>query len=155
MRQREVINTQNWKRFSHSDFSLRFLYPDPTPQGSAVEITERSTPDGPLIHLRSEDPDELYFEVIKTHRSAEEGYRQMKEALTRQLGDIDLSPLIQGERSSCRTWETSFRFHDGAKTQERTVVYFEHGETTYRVLFRPHSSLNRAVFETVSFAETP
>jgi hypothetical protein len=153
MSEKAITDTKDWKWFSHPNFPLRFLYPSPTPQGSIVQITERSTPDGPLVHLCAEDPDELYFEVMRSNRSAEEGYRQMREALAHQFGEVDLSPLVRGERASCATWETSFRFGSPAQIQERSVVYFERGLATYRILFRPHSPLNGAVLDTLSFIE--
>jgi hypothetical protein len=59
----------NWQTLALPTFTLRFQYPDITPNGHPVELDEVR------LHVRSSGSNEVYFEVTRhLHVSAQESY---------------------------------------------------------------------------------
>lgn len=138
-----------WQTFSHPGFSLRFQYPDPTPEGYAVEWKEGwLEPAVPRVHLTSPGSQELYFEVTRyPGLTPEEGYEQFKQKLVRQFGGVEIGRL-EGAMVAGRPGFT-FTFRWTAAT--RTALFVPSNGILYRIVYNPQSPLNEQVLSTLSF----
>jgi hypothetical protein len=141
----------NWLMFSHPEFRLRFQYPDPTPQGYAVESKESNpAPAVTRVHLTSPGSQELYFEVGRYPAVAPEvAYEQFKQSLIQQFGEVEVG-LLEGTRVAARpAFGFTFRWTAGT----RTVFYVPDDNGLYRILYNPQSPLNGQVLSSLTFIE--
>ena len=98
------------------------------------------------VHVMAEDRDEIYFEVVRAPGlSISEFHTSMRERFRELYPDVSFSAL-----SPSGAWQSgSFRWDD----QERTVCFIERKGATYRVIYRPISTINREIWETVELAD--
>jgi hypothetical protein len=84
-----------WKRFARPGFLIEFSYPEPTPNGQAVDRDEKSFRGYARVHLSSRDRRELYLEVVRFHDlTPEDEYLSHKPYLAQRFGADSISSLI-------------------------------------------------------------
>lgn len=139
-----------WQRFAHPLFRIEFSYPDPTPEGHAVERTEGDRGDMQRVHLRSLTSTELYFEATRfAGRTPHDEYSRHRPYLEQRFGQgavDDLTETMLGGRPASR-----YAFHWEAG--ERAVVSLGLAGETYRLIYDPSSPLNEEILSTVRVRE--
>ena len=134
---------EGWIRFERSDWRLSFVHPLIDGSGRDV-IVERKQglPDSQAVHVRAEDPDEIYFEVVRNQNTtASDFYSLMQERLPEMYPNVVFTPLARqgGSMAGSFSWEQ----------EERWVRFFEATDGTYRIILRPKSAVNLAILESV------
>ena len=112
---------EKWRLFTDPHFDLRFNYPDPTPQGHAVDKVEGQRDNVLRVNLTSQGSRELYFELMKfPDLPPREEYRRHKSSLERQFADLDftITELQETRLAERPAWTYTFTWRDG----ERVVV---------------------------------
>ena len=82
-----------WKRFARRGFLIGFSYPDPTPNGQAVDRDEKAFTGYARVHLSSRDRRELYLEVVRFPRPYPRGSSSPAHALSRRNASARTRPV--------------------------------------------------------------
>ena len=142
-----------WKRFARPGFLIEFSYPDPTPNGQAVDRDERSFRGYPRVHVSSRDRLELYLEVVRFHDlTPEDEYLQHKPYLTQRFGADSISSLTGTSLHDWPAFAYSFGWTEDRRPVERSVLLLVVAGETYRIIFDPRSELNARVIPTFTTA---
>jgi hypothetical protein len=121
-----------------SFFGIGFSYPDPTPDGHAIERNEQDRGDMQRVHVRSPESGEVYFEAARfVGLSPRDEYARHRPYLEQRFGEGAVTELTEGRYG--------FRWDDG----ERTVVLLGVGDDTYRFIYDPRSAVNDEILATV------
>ena len=140
----------DWQRFTRPGFRLEFRYPDPTPQGHAVERNEEPFREHERVHLSSRESKELYLEVVQFRGLApRDEYLHHKPYLERQFGADSITALSETSLLERPAWAYAFRWDEGG----RSVLLLEVARDTYRIIYDPCSELNTQVIATLTIAE--
>jgi hypothetical protein len=138
-----------WKQITLH--GVRFEYPDPTPQGNAVERNDDDRGDMQRIHLSSPDSAELYFEASRfVGLAPQDEYARHRPYLEQRFGGGAVTELEEaklGDRSARRY---GIRWADG----ERAVRAVDVAGDTYRFIYDPRSQLNEQILSTVRFVDS-
>lgn len=137
-----------WRQFKDQRFSLKFRYPEETPQGFPVEIMEREHNGMVRVHLVSSQKKELYFEVTKYPAlSAQFIFQEHTAELESRFEDLLITELREIDGQAKPAHEYSFRWNQGV----RSVLLFERQHVIYRILYDPQAPLNTEVLSTLEF----
>jgi hypothetical protein len=135
-----------WLEFSRPAFRLRFLYPEVTPQGRPVDITEEEHDGVHRVHLTAREGGELYLEVIRfPHLRPAEEYARHRAYLADRFGPEAVSEPTETSLRSAPAWSYGFR----GKELERAVLSLQVGRDTYRIVSDPRAALNDEIIATV------
>jgi hypothetical protein len=143
----------DWKRFARPGFLLEFGYPDPTPNGQAVERDEDPFRSYARVHLSSPDRSELYFEVVRFGaRAPEDEYLEHRPHLEGRFGTDSVTALTETRLLGRPAWAYSFRWDEEGRPMERAVLMLQVAGETYRIIYDPRSPLNDRVIATLAVA---
>jgi hypothetical protein len=138
-----------WKTITDLERRISFRIPDPTPGGQAV-IEDRGERAGMRrIHVYSVDRFELYFDIVSypDKYAHDEAYRAMKQGLSEQFRDLQISEPQATTRLGLPATEFEFAWEDKA----RRAVLVDASGGTCRIVYNPKSALNEQVLETLVF----
>ena len=142
-----------WKRFARSGFLIEFSYPDPTPNGQAVDRDEKSFRGYERVHLSSSDRRELYLEAVRFHDlTPEDEYLRHKPYLEQRFGADSISSLTGASLQDWPAFAYSFGWTEEGRPVERSVLLLFVAGETYRIIFDPRSELNARVIATFTTA---
>ena len=142
-----------WKRFARPGFLIEFSYPDPTPNGQAVDRDEKSFRSYARVHLSSRDRRELYLEVVRFHDlTPEDEYLRHMPYLAQRFGADAISSLIDASLKHWPAHAYSFGWTEGERPVERSVLLLHVAGETYRIISDPRSELNARVIATFTLA---
>lgn len=134
--------TDSWQVFAIPELGLQFRHPAMTPQGAPVVMDEFR------VHFRSEQSEELYFEVSRHWKlSVQEAYERERSFGLKQFGPGAVSELMEITFAG----QAAFTFSIQWDGEERTVALIEKGKMLYRVLYDPRSPLNTKILSTLVF----
>ena len=142
------MEIDSWQTFAHPEFALRFRFPITTPQGQSIEIRETERAGGRRVHLLTEDRQAVYFEVTYyAEQAAEQAYQQLKQEGEQATETAEIDDLQPGAFGGLPAFEFTFKRGD----LERAVILVPRQQALYRLLYNPHSALNRQILGTVEF----
>ena len=142
-----------WKRFARPGFLIGFSYPDPTPNGHAVDRDEKSFRGYERVHLSSRDRRELYLEVVRFHDlTPEVEYLEHKPYLAGRFGEDSISSLTGASLQDWPAYAYSFGWTEAERPVERSVLLLVVAGETYRIISDPRSALNARVIATITTA---
>ena len=125
---------------------LGFQYPETTPQGHFVEVTENQEENIVRAHFRSKDSHEVYFEITKyPNLSAQMEYERHKENLEKKPERVVVTDLKEIRCMVQTAYEYSLRWSRGS----RIIRLIEIENVTYRILYDPKSHLNVQMLSTL------
>jgi hypothetical protein len=141
---------QVWLEFSRPTFKLRFLYPELTPSGRAVEIVEEEHGAAHRVHLSAREGGEIYLEFFRfPDLQPPEEYVSHREYLARRFGPEAVTELTETSLRDAPAWAYAFR----GNGIERAVLSLQVGPDTYRIISDPRAPLNDEIIATVSIEE--
>ena len=141
----------DWERFTRPEFGVEFSYPAVTARGQAVERRDEPFREYPRVHLSSPDKQELYFELVRFDGlSPQDEYQQHRPFLEQRFGAEAITALTETKLRESPVWTYGFRWNEGDRPKERSVLLLQVGDDTYRVIFDPRSALNAQVLATLA-----
>jgi hypothetical protein len=142
-----------WQRFARPGFVIGFSYPDPTPDGQAVNRDEKSFRGYERVHLSSRDRRELYLEVVRFHDlTPEDEYLRHKHYLAQRFGADSINSLTGASLQDWPAYRYRFGWTEEGRPVERSVLLLVVAGETYRIIFDPRSELNARVIATFTTA---
>jgi hypothetical protein len=146
----QTPDRRGWLEFSRPAFKLRFRYPEVTPHGRPVEITEEEHDGAHGVHLTAREGGELYLEFVRFPdlQPAEEHARH-RAYLVGRFGPEAVSQLTETSLRGWPAWSYGFR----GKGMERAVLSLQVGRDTYRIISDPRAGLNDEIIATVRIEE--
>ncbi len=138
------------KGFSRPDFAAKLAYPDPTPAGMEIRITEDSRPHIHRFHFTSPGSGEVYFEIGRFPDVEPEAARGdfLSEVQSRIEGLVVGAPeQVQLAASPAERIEIRW------PGKRRWVHFFNLDRDTWRVILDPDSPINLRILESVRFFE--
>jgi hypothetical protein len=146
----QTPDRSGWLEFRRPQFKLRFRYPEVTPQGQPVDLTEEEPDGGHRVHLTPRQGEELYLEFLRFPdlHPAEEHARH-RAYLVSRFGPEAVSELTGTSLGSTPAWSYGFR----AQGMERAVLSLRVGRVTYRIISDPRAALNDQIIATVRVEE--
>jgi hypothetical protein len=143
-----------WRRFDRPGFLLEFSYPDPTPNGQAVDRDDKSFLGYARVHLSSPDRRELYLEVVRFHDvTPRDEYRLHRRHLVQRFGADSIRLLTETSVGDWPARSYGFGWVEEGRSVERSVLLIQLGGETYRIIFDPSSELNARVIATLTKVE--
>ena len=138
-----MTTVENWLEWAETGWSLSFRYPPTDRSGRSIIVDRRPLqPATSRVHVMAEDRDEIYFEVVRAPGvQAIDFHQTMQERLPTQYPDVSFTTLDSSGAWLCG----SFSWAD----QMRRLCFTERSGSTYRVIYRPLSTVNRDIWETV------
>ena len=148
--------SSDWERFARPGFRVEFSYPAVTPQGHTVERDDEPFRDSARVHLSSPDRQELYLEVVRfDDLTPEDENLHHRAHLEKRFGADSIARLTQTELQGRPAWTYAFRWEEGERTMERSVLLVRIDRDTYRIIYDPRSQLNADVIASLTFVEGP
>jgi hypothetical protein len=139
-----VSDSGGWRTFDDERFELRLRYPDPTPEGRAVTVSEGGYTEGLRMHFASAQR-ELYVEVVRFSPMAhEDEYRRHRAYLEGRFGERAVTKLAEATLAGRPAHTYAFSWPEG----RRVALLLSTAAWTYRVIYNPDSELNARVIET-------
>jgi hypothetical protein len=127
---------------------ITLQYPDPTPLGYKVNVIEKTGDISYRIHLVSEGPSEIYFEVGKyLNLSISEAVNLFKNELIENISNVEISAVTTTIIASKPAYHLTVRW----PSKERRVFFIEHEEKIYRIILDPLSDINEQILKTFAF----
>ena len=138
----------NWITYANPQLSMTLQYPNPTPLGHPVNISEKSSNISYRIHLISDESSEVYFEIGRYHtlpiRDAVNLFqKELKENISQvQIGQVEATTFAT---------RSAYRLTARWPEKERTVTFFDLEGIVYRIIYDPTSAINHQILETLIF----
>lgn len=138
-----MAGSEGWTTWSQEEWAISFRYPSADAAGHDVIVDRRELRPGmPRVHVMAEDRDEVYFEVVRAADLAPRAFHEaMQDRLPELYPDVSFTSLSPVGEWLCGT----VRWDD----QVRAVCFVEASDATYRVIYRPGSSVNREIWDSV------
>jgi hypothetical protein len=146
----QSTDTSDWQQFLRAGFKLRFSYPTVTPEGHEVDLAEEESEGASRVHLTSRDSQEIYVEI--THFAGltpDQEYAHHRPYLEQRFGAGSVGEAGTSTLGGFPVWTYAFRWDQG----ERSVILFNLGGDTYRIIYDPRSPLNEQIISTISVLE--
>lgn len=139
---------KKWTQYSSRRLPLHFSYPDPTPEGVAVNIEEKEGASSFRVHLTSPESGEIYFEAghyigVSLSKAIDDFISHLVGMPTVARGDDTETTYVAGSPARRLT------LHWPEKS--RIVLFIDREEAIYRFIFDPESAVNSQILATVTF----